>query len=59
MINDKKITVAKIKDTVNRGMKWSAKDAGNKNKWHARMGALEVVFERKEKYTIIITVYWE
>ena len=56
---EKKITVEEVKATVNCGMKWPAKDAKNKDKWHAKMSALEVVFERTGKYIIIITVYWE
>lgn len=55
---EKKITVEEVKTAVNRGMKWPAKN-GRKNKWHARMGALEFVFERSGKYIVIITVYWE
>lgn len=56
---EKKITVEEIKETINRGMKWPSKDAKNKNKWHAKMRSLEAVFERSERYIIVITVYWE
>lgn len=54
---ERKITVDEIKNAVNRGMKWFAKNEGLNGRWHAKMGAVEVVFERYEKYIVIITVY--
>ncbi len=51
---ERKISVEEVKATVNRGMKWFAKSDG---RWHAKMGAVEVVFEREENHIIIVTVY--
>ena len=54
---ERKITVEEIKTTVNRGMKWLVKGEGSKGRWHAKMGAVEVVLERSEHYIVIITVF--
>lgn len=54
---ERKITVEEVKNTVNKGMKWFCKNEGKAGRWHAKMGAVEVVFERSEKYLVVITVY--
>ena len=54
---ERKITVEEIKSTVNRGMKWFMKNEGETGRWHAKFGAVEIVFEREEDYVIIVTVF--
>ncbi len=51
---ERKITAEEVKNTINKGMKWFAKTDG---RWHAKVGAIEVVFERSEIYMVVITVY--
>ncbi len=43
-----------VKRVLAEGMKW--KEEG-KNRLHARMGGLEVVWTKDEEATIVITVY--
>ncbi len=54
---ERKITIEEIKSTVNRGMKWFTKGEGIQGRWHAKMGAIEVVFERSDKFVIVITMF--
>ena len=54
---ERKITVEEVKLTVNKGMKWFMESEGETGRWHAKLGAVEVVFEREDNYAIIVTVY--
>ncbi|MBI5159562.1 DUF4258 domain-containing protein [Candidatus Micrarchaeota archaeon] len=54
---ERKITVEEVKTTVGKGMKWFAEREGRNGRWHAKMGAVEVVFEKTGKCFVIVTVY--
>ena len=54
---ERKITPEEVKNTVNRGMKWFAKNEGSSGRWHANMAGIEVVFERVGSEILVVTVY--
>ena len=54
---ERKISPEEVKHAVAKGMKWFVKSEGEKGRWHAKMGAIEVIFERDDNLMIIVTVF--
>lgn len=48
------ISKEEAKHIISKGMKWRGED----EKWHAEMGGIEVIFQKKEDCFVVITVYW-
>lgn len=55
-MREKGISVEEAVAVVQRGQKWLGKAD---RRWHARMGGIEAVFERKGGTVVIVTCYFE
>ncbi|MDP2717491.1 MAG: DUF4258 domain-containing protein, partial [Candidatus Micrarchaeota archaeon] len=53
---ERKIEKSEVKNTVEKGQKWLSEADG---RWHAKMAGIEVVFEKREKDTLIVTCFFE
>ncbi|MBI2445030.1 DUF4258 domain-containing protein [Candidatus Micrarchaeota archaeon] len=55
-IAERKIEESEIKSVVAKGQKWFSEADG---RWHASMGGIEVVFEKREESILIVTCFFE
>ena len=54
---ERNISPREAEDVIARGMKWFVKNEGDAGRWHAKMGNVEVVFEKNGEISVV-TVYW-
>ncbi len=57
-MNESGITEEEVGRILGKGMKWFVKTEGENGRWHAKIGNVEVVFERDVKRALIVAVYW-
>ncbi|MFH1247416.1 MAG: DUF4258 domain-containing protein [Candidatus Micrarchaeota archaeon] len=55
---ERNISPDEVNNVMNKGMKWFAKNEGAIGRWHAKMGNVEIVFEKTVNKTTVVTVYW-
>ena len=55
-MRSKKILVQEVVATIKTGQKWFSKTDG---RYHARKSGIEVVFENKRNFVIVITCFYE